>query len=128
MFQSNDDATPEELKPQSLELKAPPKAEAPREPWSVVAHNKRVLKNWETLVRDTEQNAINAYDWLIRDPMKRMPGRCYPLKYSKYAGHWCYEVGAGDRVYYRPDETTRKVTIWYAGPHPKRKIPDPPKG
>ena len=59
--------------------------------------------------------------------MKRMPGRCFPLRYSKYSGHWCYEIGAGDRLYYKPDEAAKKVTVWYAGSHPKNRIPVPPK-
>lgn len=110
----------------SRELKAAQKGDAPQSPWSVVAHNKKVLKGWEQLVRNTPQNAINAYDWLRRHPTKSMPGRCYALKHKKYAGHWCYEIGSGDRVYYRPDDTNRTVTVWYAGSHPNA-VPTPPE-
>jgi hypothetical protein len=120
-----DDAEAEQH--QSLELKAAAKGDPPANPWTVLAYNKRALKDWEKLVRDTEQNAVNAFDWLVRHPMERMPGRCFPLKYSKHAGNWCYEIGAGDRLYYKPDEGTRTVTVWYAGRHPKDKIPAPPE-
>lgn len=110
----------------SLELKAPAKGVPPKEPWSVVAYNKGRLKDWEHLVRNTEQNAINAFDWLVRNPIQRMPGRCYPLRHSKHHGHWCYEIGAGDRLYYKPSEADKKVIVWYAGRHPNQ-IPAPPK-
>jgi hypothetical protein len=112
---------------QSFELKAPSKGDPPKEPWSVVAYNKSRLADWEQLVRNTEQNAINAFDWLVRNPIMRMPGRCYPLRHSQYRGHWCYEIGAGDRLYYRPYEDEKKVVVWYAGKHPKDRIPLPPR-
>jgi len=92
----------------------------------LVAYNSRVLKGWEHLVRDTQQNSVNAFDWLVRHPTKPKPGRCYALKGSKYAGHWCYEIGSGDRLYYKPDQTQRTVTVWYAGKHPNG-VPAPPK-
>jgi hypothetical protein len=112
----------------SLRLTAPAKSDPPTDPWLVVAHNKKVLNGWQQLVHNTSQNAINCYDWLLRHPMKPIPGRCYALKHKAHAGNWCYEVGAGDRVYYKPDEVNKKVTVWYAGPHPHGKIPMPPKG
>jgi hypothetical protein len=59
--------------------------------------------------------------------MARKPGRCFPLRHSKYAGHWCYEIGAGDRLYYKPDPQARRAAIWYAGKHPEGRIPNPPK-
>ena len=58
--------------------------------------------------------------------MGRIPLRCYPLKGKAYAGQWCYEIGSGDRLYYKPDEETKVCTVWYAGPHPKKGIPNPP--
>lgn len=111
--------------PASVEITARAKGVPPTEPWSVIARDKKVRKGWEQLVRNTSANAINCYDWLVRHPMKPMPGRCYPLKGKEFAGHWCYEVGAGDRVYYQPDPASKKVTVWYAGPHPSA-IPVPP--
>lgn len=93
----------------------------------LTAYNKRVLKGWEQLCQSTRANAANAYDWLAQDAMARKPGRCYPLRHSKYAGHWCYEIGAGDRLYYKPEARTKRAVIWYAGKHPAGRIPDPPK-
>lgn len=42
------------------------------------------------------------------------------------AGVWCYEIGRGDRVYYKPDLRARKAIVYYAGPHPP-KAPPPPR-
>ena len=49
------------------------------------------------------------------------------MKGKVYAGFWEYEVGRGNRVYYKPDEVSKKAVIYYAGAHPKDKIPVPPK-
>jgi len=127
--QSKDESgsTEEEEKP-SLELKAPLKCvDPPSSAWILVAHNKRVLKDWEQLVRETPQNAINAYEWLRMHAMTPLPRRCYALKHQQYAGCWCYEIGAGDRLYYKPDDATNRVIVYYAGPHPKSGVPIPPK-
>jgi hypothetical protein len=43
--------------------------------------------------------------------MKQINGRCYALRHKNYAGVWAYEVGAGDRVYYRPDQERRRVLV-----------------
>jgi len=58
--------------------------------------------------------------------MKPINGRCYALRHQHYAGVWSYEVGSGDRIYYRPDEARRRVLVYYAGPHPA-KVPYPPE-
>ena len=110
-----------------LELSRPRKETQTAPTWVLMAYNKKVLKGWAQLCQSTRANATNAYDWLARDAMARKPGRCFPLKHAKYAGHWCYEIGAGDRLYYKPDERTRTAAIWYAGKHPEGRIPDPPK-
>jgi hypothetical protein len=121
-----DDAESESA-PASLTLAAPGSESQATHVWSLTASNRRVLKGWEQLCRDTPANAINAHDWLARNAMTRKPGRCYPLRHAKYAGHWCYEIGAGDRLYYTPDAETQQVVVWYAGRHPEGRIPDPPK-
>jgi hypothetical protein len=95
--------------------------------WILKAHTTRVLKGWEKLSRATQQNVVNCYDWMRRHATERIPGRCYALKHKTHAGHWCYEIGAGDRVYYKPEETSKTAIVWYAGPHPKDGIPVPPK-
>jgi hypothetical protein len=58
--------------------------------------------------------------------MKIRPRKCYPLKGKAYDGCWCYEIGGGDRVYYRPSADQKKAVIYYAGRHPKT-VPTPPK-
>ena len=45
-------------------------------------------------------------------------GEDFPLRGKKYAGAWEYELTAGERVFYVPHPLTRKVTVYYAGPHP----------
>src|SRR5882757_1721695 len=63
------------------DLKAALKGDNPKESvWSLIAHNKKAIKGWECLSRDTPENLINAYDWLRSDAMKWKPGRCYPLR------------------------------------------------
>ncbi len=110
-----------------LELSNPRREAQTTQLWTLTAYNKRVLKGWEQLCQNTRANAANAYDWLARDAVARKPGRCFPLRHAKYSGHWCYEIGAGDRLYYKPDERTRTAVIWYAGKHPEGRIPDPPR-
>ena len=119
---------PEQDENPSKELSAPLKGDSP-EPstWTLIAHDKKVLKGWARLARDTHENVVNAYDWLRKDAMKWKPGRCYPLRGEKHAGCWAYEIGSGDRLYYKPDPLTKTAKIYYAGPHPKSAIPAPPK-
>lgn len=79
----------EKEKPVSLTLSAPLKGNSPPESvWTLLAHNRRVLKDWEQIVRDTSQNAINAYDRLRMDAMVWLPKRCFGLKHKDYAGIW----------------------------------------
>ena len=53
-------------------------------------------------------------------------GTLLSVEAQPYAGCWGYEVGAGQRVYYKPNPETKRVLVYYAGPHPT-KIPYPPK-
>lgn len=92
--------------------------------WTVVAHNQRVNRAWEELANRAPRNAARCYEDLRSAPMTRQTGRVYPLKGKVHRGLWGYEVTGGDRVYYKPDPTTRRVVVYYAGPHPKR-IPRP---
>ena len=57
--------------------------------------------------------------------MKPLPRRCYTLKGKTYVGVYCYEIGSGDRVYYRVGEDPRQVVVYYASEHPA-KAPVPP--
>jgi len=54
-----------------------------------------------------------------------IPGRGYELKHKQYAGAWCYEIGSGQRVYYKLRPDSQEILVYYAGPHP-RKAPYPP--
>jgi len=110
-----------------LDLPAPPdSASEEQPPWRVVAHSKKVVQGWLDLCQQIPNNAVRCYEWLQAHPMRRIPGRCYTLKHSRYAGCWAFEIGSGQRVYYKPKEDTREVLVFYAGPHPI-KIPSPPK-
>ena len=86
--------------------------------WIVVAQNERINRDWEALIKDAGSNTAKCYDHLRSTPMLRRPGRIFPLRGKKYAGAWEYELTAGERVFYVPDPQARKVTVYYAGPHP----------
>jgi mRNA-degrading endonuclease RelE of RelBE toxin-antitoxin system len=109
--------------PDPLDLTRPESSDGG--PWALIAYNKRVLKGWNGLCQNTPEQAARCYDWLSRDAMMPIPGRCYAMKGKVNAGCWCYEIGAGNRVYYKPDKTTRTVTVYYAGEHPTA-VPPPP--
>lgn len=94
-------------------------------PWKVIAHNKTIAKCWDQLCANTPANARNCFLWLSQHAMTPKPRRCYALKGKQHAGCWAYEIGAGDRVYYKPNKETRIAKVFYAGPHPPS-IPIPP--
>ena len=117
------------LEEQQTPLQLPePKGPGPvvSDPWVLIAHCKRTLKGWRLLCEQIQENAQRCYDWLRADPTRRIPGRCYELKHKHYIGVWCYEVGSGQRVYYKPRRESHDVLVYYAGPHPT-KVPYPPK-
>ena len=93
--------------------------------WTVVAKNERVNRDWQEMIKTAASNAAKCYDHLRTTPMLRRPGRIFPLRGTKYAGAWEYELTAGDRVFYVPDPKVRRVTVYYAGPHPDS-APFPP--
>jgi mRNA-degrading endonuclease RelE of RelBE toxin-antitoxin system len=111
----------------SLILPAPEPNATGSRVWKLVAYNKRVLKSWKSLCNNTLENARDCYNWLTAHATEPIPRRCYALKGKANAGCWGYEIGSGNRVYYKPDETTSTAVIYYAGPHPP-KVPDPPDG
>ena len=108
----------------SLDL-SPPNRALPPGPWSVLAFNKRVLKGWRSLCERLPENAAACFEWLSQRPTTPIPRRCYPLKHKQFLGCWAYEVGSGDRVYYKPFERDLKVVVYFAGTHPPR-VPAPP--
>ena len=110
----------------SFELRPPGEtADSAERPWGVTAYNKKVLRGWEELCKQIPENVGRCYCWLRKHPTERIPGRCYGLKHKFYAGAWCYEVGSGQRVYYKPRPEQHDVLVYYAGPHPS-KVPCPP--
>jgi len=103
-------------------LAVPPKAEQSTTAgaaWTVVARNERVNRAWKDLTKTAGENAAKCYDYLCTTPMVPKPRRIFPLRGKKYAGAWEYEVTGGDRVFYVPDPKLKKVTVYYAGPHPE---------
>jgi hypothetical protein len=112
----------------SIALTAPRGDEPKLAAWTLTAWNRRVLKDWEALCRDTPEDAVRCHAWLSADAVKRYPGRCFELKGHVHLGNWCYEIGSGNRVYYKVLQETKSAVIWYAGAHPKGRIPAPPRG
>src|SRR4051794_25498704 len=85
--------------------------------WTVVARNRRVLKEWQDLVAKAPENASQCFRRLCSNPLERVPGRVFPLRYKRYPGAWEYEVTSGDRVFYIPDPEQKRVMVYYAGKH-----------
>lgn len=112
--------------PADLSIK-PPNPPGVSASWHLIAHNKSVLKAWEALCRATPEDAQHCYSWLSHDAMLGKRQRCYALKGKAYAGCWAYEIGRANRVYYRPDKSSKSAVIYYAGPHPHW-VPTLPKG
>lgn len=110
---------------ETLDLSLPGVQSSSAAKWKVQANNRRVLKSWLSLCRSVTESMTRCYEHLIMRPDERIPGRCFPLKHSKYAGCWEFEVTGGDRVFYKMEEQTKTVLVYYAGPHPA-KAPDPP--
>src|ERR1700685_915114 len=94
--------------------------------WTITAYSKKTLKGWAALCERLPQNATRCYEWLRLNPVTPIPRRCYELKHKNYAGCWCYEIGSGDRIYYKPRRDRNDVLVYYAGPHPV-KVPSPPR-
>lgn len=109
-----------------LVLANPINSPQPVYPWVLVAHNKRVLSGWLQLCRETPANGSNCFNWLSQHATRIKPRRCYPLKGEVYKGIWAYEIGSGDRIYYKPIDEEKKAIIYYAGKHPSV-IPRPPE-
>ena len=93
--------------------------------WQVFAKNSRVNRGWEKLIARHPENTRKCYQFLRLTPMKRWPGRIFPLKGKAYKGAWEYELTKGDRIFYVPDKNNQKVVVYYAGKHPKNQSPRP---
>jgi hypothetical protein len=119
---------PEDIEENSkfpVELATPAGAANIENPWVLLGYNKKVLKGWVALCHSITANATRCFEWLQAHPTMPIRGRCYELKHKHYAGCWAYEIGSGDRVYYKPRPLQRDVLIYYAGKHPSV-IPYPP--
>ena len=93
--------------------------------WVVQLRNSRVAKGWDSLARNTFEDACRCYDFLRQDAMRRIRQRAYPLKGSNYLDCWCYEVGAGTRVYYKVYPAEKRAVIYFAGAGPHKSAPEP---
>jgi hypothetical protein len=111
--------------PKNWEIKAPDGSSTEGATWTLIAFSKSVVKGWIVLCQTLPGNCARCYDWLSRNLTQAIPRRCYPLRHKRYAGAWCYEVGSGERIYYRPLVEVNEVIVYYAGPHPV-KVPYPP--
>jgi len=85
--------------------------------WVVVAKNRRINRTWEELLLKAPESTKRCYIHLCESPTTRQQGKVFPLKGKKYKGCWEYEVTGGDRVFYVPDESRKKVIVYYAGSH-----------
>ncbi|PZO56610.1 MAG: hypothetical protein DCF15_08370 [Phormidesmis priestleyi] len=94
--------------------------------WLVVARNSRVNSLWEALcARNSEERSKECYRHLSLTPTKRKRNKIFPLRGKKYEGAWEYKFPSGDRVFYVPDTQIKKVEVYYADKHPKKKAPEP---
>lgn len=97
--------------------------------WTVLAHNSRVNKSWEALMKQSPENTRRCYEHHRARPMQRIRGRVFPMRHRRYRdrGAWEYELTGGDRVFYVPRSMDRTVLVYYAGEHPpKGEAPSPP--
>lgn len=94
--------------------------------WLVVARNSRINNSWEELcARNPEEKIKECYKHLLLTPTKRKPNKIFPLRGKKYEGVWEYKFPSGDRVFYIPNIQSKKVEVYYADKHPKKKAPEP---
>ena len=93
--------------------------------WLVVARNRKVNRAWGELIARCPEKAKKCYEYLHTQPVTKVRGRIFPLKGKLYQGSWEYEISTGDRVFYIPNEETKKVVVYYAGKHPKGNVPLP---
>jgi hypothetical protein len=78
----------------------------PKTPYTVLVRNRRVLADWEQLVRARRDVCIRCWDHLANDPHTPIGSRYLPLKgeqrWVEFAGQrlpqWQYEIDRGARV------------------------------
>ncbi len=107
---------------------APPAREGE---WTIIFADNASAIGWEDLCIAGSGNALKAWEHLSRNPRSRQsnPGRVGPLQHDlgkrRIAGRdleqWQYEVTAGGRIWYCPDDERNLVHITYASTrHPKQ--------
>jgi len=114
--------------PKRNDRAAPP---ARADEWTLIFADNAAAEGWEALCTAAAGNTRKAWEHLSLDPRDRSqnPGRIGPLKGDvvgkrKIGGReleqWQYEVTAGGRIWYCPDDENKTVHITYASPkHPK---------
>lgn len=99
--------------------------------WTIVFADNAAAGGWEDLCTAAPGNTLKAWEHLSRDPRNRQanPGRIGPLHHDlgkrKIGGReleqWQYEVTAGGRIWYCPDDQQKVVHLTYASNrHPKQ--------
>jgi hypothetical protein len=99
--------------------------------WTIIFADNAAASGWEDLFTAAPGNTLRAWEHLSRDPRNRRanPGRVGPLQHElgkrKIAGReleqWQYEVTAGGRIWYCPDDEQKVVHLTYASTrHPKQ--------
>lgn len=98
--------------------------------WTIVFADNAAASGWEDLCKTAPGNVLKAWEHLSRDPRNRQanPGRIGPLLHDlgrrriggRELEQWQYEVTAGGRIWYCPDDEDRTVHLTYASTrHPK---------
>ena len=77
----------ENVEPPEVKLTAPELSEI-QNTWLVVAKNRWVNRDWETLMQRHPENTCRCYENLCTAPTTRQPGRVFPLKGKLYKGAW----------------------------------------
>ena len=98
----------------------------PRTAYTVLARNRRVLADWEQLVRTRRDVCIRCWDHLANEPRTPIGSRYSPLKgdqrWVEFEGErlpqWQYEVDRGARVKVRIGQDFVVVVAVSTG-HPK---------
>jgi hypothetical protein len=85
-----------------------------------------VFKSWAEVCRNTPDNARRAWTLLTTDPTRSIPRRLYDLKGVRYRGCRGYEMGSGDRLYFKLNIPDKKVLVYYVGKHPNSVPTAPP--
>lgn len=97
--------------------------------WQIVPVTNEAARGWTELCRQVPDAVASLYDWLIVDPRAavnpsrqgRLKGRLGEVVVSGRAlEQWQYEITAGGRTWYCPEDATQTVWITWTGTgHPR---------